>query len=72
MFERMVEVTGVGFMVLIVASIVGFFANIYQFAVGMIALASLSDITPLLVIKAIGLFVAPLGSVMGFLGFFGA
>lgn len=50
------------------ASAVGWIANIAQLAMNMPE--TIANITPFQLLKIIGILVAPLGSVLGWLGFF--
>jgi hypothetical protein len=59
------HVFGLFFAVMWVASIVGWVANIVQIT-GMV----IEPLTALFILKCIGVFVAPLGSVLGIVGMF--
>lgn len=58
------------FTLVIAVGIIGWFANIYQVAVGFMNLELLSEISGLLVFKTVAIFLGPVGSVMGIVGFF--
>ncbi len=46
--------------------IIGWFANIYWVATTFITAETLADITPFVILRIIGIFVAPMGGVLGY------
>lgn len=56
------------FAIYVILAATGWIANIVQIIVNLPP--SIGDITIMLVIKIIGIFVAPLGVILGFVGFF--
>lgn len=63
--QRGVTLVEMLFVIIVLGFIPGWIGNVVQLAV-----ADWSTITGLLVLKAIGVFVAPLGAVLGWVGFF--
>lgn len=50
--------------------IIGWVLNIWQVAVGLMALPLISQISGMLVLKLICVFIAPVGGVLGWVGLF--
>lgn len=52
------------------AALVGWILNICQVAYSVFAVTAIGDIPPYVILKIVGIFIAPLGSVLGFIGLF--
>lgn len=54
-----------GYFIIWIIAIIGWVINVIQAISGVIALPHFSDISGVLILRLIGIFAAPLGSVMG-------